>query len=167
MQRHLLEQDIARLIEQERRLQFQTFDRETAFELGCKIRGLCVSRGVALAIEVRLARSCIFWNSMRGTAGVNEDWVRRKRNTVELFEQSSYLVGRMLELESSTLEAKMGVATRDFASFGGGFPIVVAGVGCVGAVTVSGVPQRQDHAFVVEVLAGMCGVALDEVALDE
>lgn len=167
MQQQLLAQDIARLVEQERRLHFEHFDRETAFELGCAVRALCRSRDLALAIEVRMGRKRIFWSSMPGTTDVNEDWVRRKRNTVELFGQSSYLVGRELELESLSLEAKMGLATREFASYGGGFPITIAGVGCIGAVTVSGAPQRQDHALVVEALADMCGVPLSDIALDE
>jgi uncharacterized protein (UPF0303 family) len=162
----LLERDILRLAEQEERLRFERFDREAAWELGCRIRALCQSRGVSLAIEVRLARQSIFWCSMPGTSGVNEDWVRRKRNTVELFERSSYAVGRELERDTETLEAKMGLSRREFASFGGGFPILVAGVGCVGSVTVSGAPQRQDHELVIEALAAMCGVPLSDVVLD-
>jgi uncharacterized protein (UPF0303 family) len=167
MQRHLMEQDIERLAEQESRLQFRQLDRETAFELGCRLRALCRARGEAVAIEVRLARNTVFFNSMPGAAEVNEDWIRRKRNTVELFGQSSYRVGRGLQLEGESLEAKMGLASRDFASHGGGFPIVVDDLGCIGAVTVSGLPERQDHGLVVEVLAEMCAVPLQEIALDE
>jgi uncharacterized protein (UPF0303 family) len=163
----LLERDILRLAEQEERLRFERFDREAAWELGCRIRALCQSRGVSLAIEVRLARQSIFWCSMSGTSGVNEDWVRRKRNTVELFERSSYAVGRELERDAETLEAKMGLSIREYASFGGGFPIIVAGIGCVGSVTVSGAPQREDHALVIEALAVMCGVPLPDVVLDQ
>jgi uncharacterized protein (UPF0303 family) len=163
----LLERDILRLAEQEERLRFERFDREAAWELGCRIRALCQSRGVSLAIEVRLARQSIFWCSMPGTSGVNEDWVRRKRNTVELFERSSYAVGRELERDAETLEAKMGLSIREYASFGGGFPIIVAGIGCVGSVTVSGAPQREDHALVIEALAVMCGVPLPDVVLDQ
>jgi len=33
-------------------------------------------------------------------------------------------------------------------------------------VTVSGVPQREDHAIVVEALAAQCGVTPAEVCLD-
>ena len=47
------------------------------------------------------------------------------------------------------------------------FPIVVDGVGCIGAVTVSGLPQRADHDLVVEALADLCGVDLAEVRLAE
>ncbi|MFN0281981.1 MAG: heme-binding protein, partial [Kineosporiaceae bacterium] len=35
---------------------------------------------------------------------------------------------------------------------GGAFPVHVVGVGVVGTVAVSGLPQAEDHAFVVEQL---------------
>ena len=40
---------------------------------------------------------------------------------------------------------------------GGGFPLKLRGVGCVGAVTVSGLPQREDHEMVVAALAAALG----------
>jgi len=80
-------------------------------------------------------------------------------------QRSSYAVGRSLALEGVSLEQKTGAPVRDFATHGGAFPIRTDGVGCVGAVTVSGLPQREDHAIVVAVLADMCGVPLHEIAL--
>lgn len=160
-----LEQDIARIAEQERRLRFTEFNEETAWQLGSRLRSLAVGRSVAVTIEVRLARETVFLCSMHGTTPSNADWARRKRNTVELLSRASYGVGRSLELETSSLEAKMGLPTRDYASHGGSFPIFAAGGSCIGAVTVSGLPQRQDHAMVVEALAAMCGVALSEVVM--
>ena len=44
--------------------------------------------------------------------------------------------------------------------------LFVAGSGCVGTATVSGLPQREDHAMLIELIAPLCGVALAEVALD-
>ncbi|MEO7745267.1 MAG: heme-binding protein, partial [Actinomycetota bacterium] len=41
---------------------------------------------------------------------------------------------------------------RDYAAHGGVFPLIVAGVGPVGTVGVSGLPQVQDHEFVVQQL---------------
>ena len=52
---------------------------------------------------------------------------------------------------SSILAAHARRAQAIFhTAHGGSFPIRVAGVGIVGAVTVSGLPQAQDHALVVE-----------------
>ena len=160
-----LDQDIARIAEQARRLRFESFDQETAWDLGTRLRALAVARGAAVTIEVRLARETVFLCSMPGTSPANADWARRKRNTVEMLWQSSYGVGRSLELEGSSLEAKMGLPLRDYASHGGSVPILATNGTCIGVVTVSGLPQREDHSMVVQALAAACGVPLPEVAL--
>ena len=160
-----LEQDIARIAAQEQRLRFTSFNENTAWDLGSRLRALAIGRGAALTIEVRLARETAFFCAMAGTAPANADWARRKRNTTELLSRSSYGVGRSLALEGSSLEAKMGLPTRDYASHGGSVPLVASSGLCIGAVTVSGLPQREDHALVVEALAALCGVPLSEVAM--
>jgi uncharacterized protein (UPF0303 family) len=160
-----LADDLARIAEQERRLRLPRLDEEVAWELGSRLRALAAARGVAVTIEVRLARETVFLCAMPGTSAGNADWARRKRNTVELLGRSSYGVGRSLELEGTSLEAKQGLPLRDYASHGGGIPPRVAGGACLGVATVSGLPQRQDHALVVEALAALCGVPLAEVAL--
>jgi uncharacterized protein (UPF0303 family) len=45
----------------------------------------------------------------------------------------------------------------DYAADGGSFPLCVEGAGVVGSVTVSGLPQRDDHNLVVEALCAMLG----------
>jgi uncharacterized protein (UPF0303 family) len=66
--------------------------------------------------------------------------------------RSSYGVGVKLALSGKSLADSMGPAAADFAAHGGCFPIVVLGVGFVGTVTVSGLPQKDDHDLVVEAL---------------
>ena len=149
------ELDLARLAEQERQLRLPAFDQAAAWDLGTRLRSAAQARGAAVAIEVRLLRETVFFCAMPGTTPENADWVRRKRNTVELLQRSSYAVGLSLKQEGLTLEQKMGLPVRDYASHGGSFPIRVDGVGCVGAVTVSGLPQREDHELVAAVLADM------------
>ncbi len=80
-------------------------------------------------------------------------------------ELSSYRVGRSFALQDDSLEGLMGLPSRDYARHGGSFPLSVKGGG-IGAVTVSGLPQREDHSLVVQVLAQMCNVDPLLVALD-
>src|SRR4030095_10301881 len=160
-----IERDLERMAMQERRLCLAHFDNAVAWELGTRLKSRCEAIGVALTIEIRLSRETVFFFAMPGTNPGNADWVRRKRNTVELLQSSSYAVGRSLELEGISLEQKMGLPARGYAVHGGGFPIRVGTACCMGAVTVSGAPQREDHSIVVAVLAEMCGLAPADLAV--
>jgi uncharacterized protein (UPF0303 family) len=158
-----IDTDIERIAEQERALVLPRFDAADAWRLGESLKRRAESKGQAVLIEIRIAGHTVFCYAMPGTAPANADWARRKRNTVELLHRSSYGVG--LQREGSSLEAKMGLPTRDYASHGGGFPIVVKGVGCIGVATVSGLPQREDHEMVVAALAEWAGIAATSLAL--
>jgi uncharacterized protein (UPF0303 family) len=159
--------DLNRIEEQQRRLRPSVFDEDIAWRLGNDLRRRATDRGAAVTIEVRLAGETVFLHAMRGTTPANADWARRKRNVVELLYRPSYAIGLETERNGRSELELMGLADRDVADHGGSFPIVVDGVGCVGAVTVSGLPQREDHDLVVEALADLCDVDLADVRLDE
>jgi uncharacterized protein (UPF0303 family) len=159
-----LEADIASLQLQEQRLQLPRLDAALAWQLGCQARDAALKRGQPVAIEIRIGGHTVFFHAMDGTAPANADWARRKRNTSELLDLSSYHVGRRLALKGSTLEADMGLPTRDYASHGGAVALRVGGVR-LGTATVSGLPQRDDHSLLVELLAPLAGVALADIAL--
>jgi uncharacterized protein (UPF0303 family) len=158
--------DLDRIEEQQRRLRPSAFDEDIAWRLGDDLRRRAIDRGAAVTIEVRLAGETVFLHAMRGTTPANADWARRKRNVVELLHRPSYAIGLATERSGRSELELMGLADRDVADHGGSFPIVVDGVGCVGAVTVSGLPQREDHELVVEALAELCNIDLAEVRLD-
>lgn len=52
----------------------------------------------------------------------------------------------------AALAEKCGVPETEFTAHSGAFPLTVRGVGLVGVVTVSGLPQLDDHRRVVAVL---------------
>ena len=160
-----LERDIQGLERQHEMLRFAEFDAAKAWQLGSRLRSLAELRGHAMAIEVRLARRTVFHSCMPGATAVNDDWVKRKRNTAELFEKSSYWVGRTLEREGLTLKQKMGAASATYAVHGGAFPLLLQNGACAGCVTVSGIPEREDHALVIEAVSEMCGIDARELQL--
>jgi uncharacterized protein (UPF0303 family) len=158
--------DIDRIAEQQRLLRFTAFDEDAAWVLGSDVRRRARDRGVAVAIEVRLHGHTVFFHAMPGTAPANADWARRKRNTVELLQRPSYLVGLEAARNGRSELELMALDPRDHADHGGCVPIVVDGVGMIGTVTVSGLPQRVDHELVIEALAALAGVDPTSVRLD-
>jgi uncharacterized protein (UPF0303 family) len=152
-----LEQDIARIAEQEEALVFERFGPDEAWQLGSLLRDMARERGLPVAIGIRLHSMPLFYVALPGSLPDNENWVRRKSNVVLRFFKSSYGLGLKLATQEATLEAKFSLPAADYATHGGSFPITVAGAGCIGAVTVSGLPQRDDHNLVFEALLVMMG----------
>ncbi|MCO5730210.1 heme-degrading domain-containing protein [Rhizobium sp. SSA_523] len=150
--------DIRRVSAQESALRFEKFDLDSAWTLGQHIRSLAASAHLVLSVDIHLNGSQAFFAAMPGAKPDFEHWIRRKRNLTLRMLRSSYGLGLDLLEQKTTLDAKWGLASTDYAAHGGSFPIHVHGVGCVGAVTVSGLPQREDHNLVVEALAVHLGL---------
>jgi uncharacterized protein (UPF0303 family) len=148
-----IEDDLARIALQEEALQFKAFNLTTAWELGALLCRMAQERQLGVAIDIQLHSMPAFFVALPGSTADNTSWVRRKRNTVLRLFRSSYATGLTLASQHTTLEEKLGLPSADYAAHGGSFPIVVSGTGCIGAVTVSGLPQRDDHNIVVEALA--------------
>jgi len=103
-----------------------------------------------------------------GTIPDNENWVRRKRNTVLRWGVSSWamrmkMVGGLgagasaAEVEAAFVNkyalpsANGGSVADEYAIHGGGYPIRVRGVeGVVAVAVVSGLKQEDDHQVVAE-----------------
>lgn len=153
-----IENDITLITRQEEALRFKAFSEADGWALGSQMREEALRRGLPLVIDIRIATRPLFYTALPGTTPENPDWVRRKVNTVYRFQKSSYRVGREYALKGSVFDASRGLDLMDYAPAGGGFPIHLAGTGVVGAVTVSGIPQRQDHGFVASMLCRYLGV---------
>ncbi|PKU25422.1 heme-degrading domain-containing protein [Telmatospirillum siberiense] len=160
-----LEDDLRIVALQEQRLLFDRFGPAEAWDLGRRLKEAAESRRATLAIDISTQMQQLFHFAMPGAAPNNADWIRRKRNTVLRFFRSSYGVGLQMQQRQTTLQAAYALEMTDYADHGGSFPLVVKGMGCIGAVTVSGLPQREDHGLVVEVLADMLGQDRDGITL--
>ncbi len=157
--------DLAAIARQESALVFEQFDEAAAWKLGSRLRDLAVARGHRLVIDVRRFGQQLFYCALPGSVPDQAEWVRRKINVVSRFHRSSYAVGRDLEVRHSSLEEKQGLPTVDYATHGGCFPIRVETAGIIGCVTVSGLPQRDDHELVVEALCLELGTNYEDFRL--
>jgi len=142
---------------QEQLLQFDSFDQATAVAIGQAILRTAQERSLPVIIDVRKGDDCLFFAALPGTTPANADWARRKRNLVNLLEQSSYAIGLQGKAGNDVV-AMMALDPRDYTAHGGCFPIRVRGTGMVGTVTVSGLPQKEDHSLVVETLGHILGL---------
>ncbi|XVU30313.1 heme-degrading domain-containing protein [Actinoplanes sp. CA-054009] len=143
---------IARLEQQERDLVFTRFDNDDAWELGSLLVGAAKQRGLPVVVDIRRGTQQLFHAALPGSVADNDTWIDRKVRVVERYGASSYLVGRRLAAKGQQLDAGMGVEPALYAAHGGAFPIRIKDVGVVGVVTVSGLPQADDHALVTEVV---------------
>ncbi|MCJ8150919.1 MULTISPECIES: heme-degrading domain-containing protein [Shinella] len=160
-------EDIRRLEEQERLLRFSRFSADDAWALGNRIRDVATARGAGVAIDISLRDRPLFHCALPGTTTDNGEWIRRKRNTVLRLWSASYLVGRRLALSGRDQVEARNLAFADFSVHGGSVPLFVADLGCVGAITVSGVPERIDHAIVTDAIASFLIIDLGDSRLPE
>ncbi len=143
---------IAELEEQERELVFSRFDNDDAWRLGCRLVETARSRSLAVTVDIRRGPQQLFHAALPGTTPDNDSWIERKVRVVERFGGSSYLVGLRARAKGITFAAMHDLPLQEYAAHGGCFPVRVRDVGVVGTVTVSGLPQADDHALVVEVV---------------
>ncbi len=161
-----VDQDLEKIALQEKRLRFQHFDSEVAWVLGTALKAAAEKIQAVVAIDIQLHGFALFSYAMPGTTPDNLEWIRRKRNTVMRYHRSSYAIGLKHERAGTTLQGSTGLDLRDYSTHGGCFPINVLGTGCVGTITVSGLPQREDHALVVSALQDYLQLSGEDLALD-
>ncbi|MFF7328573.1 heme-degrading domain-containing protein [Streptomyces sp. NPDC008150] len=144
---------------QERRLIFRRFTNDDAWALGSLLVELARERQAPVAVDIHRAGQQLFHAALPGSAPDNDAWIARKRRVVERYGSSSYLVGTRFRAKGSTFEDSSRLDPDTYAAHGGSFPVTVADVGVVGAVTVSGLPQLDDHRFVVAALEQFLGLS--------
>jgi uncharacterized protein (UPF0303 family) len=144
------------LLRQEEALQFSRFSHATALDLGLGIVHAAQRAGQQVMVDIRCGDLQLFQHAMEGTTPDNADWVRRKVNVVRRFAHSSFYMGALYRSKGKDFEADSGLDPREYAAHGGAFPLRIRGVsGILGVLTVSGLPQAEDHALAVAVLQTM------------
>lgn len=148
----MAEDDLDALLAEEDELQFAAFDADVAWRLGCALVDAARDAGASVAIDITKSGQQLFHAALEGTAPDNDAWIIRKTRVVMRFGHSSLYVGARCRAQNRTFEEQYRLDPDTYAAHGGAFPIIVRGTGVVGAVVVSGLPQRDDHALVVATL---------------
>jgi uncharacterized protein (UPF0303 family) len=148
---------IAEVEAQEHELVFSRFDNLDAWRLGCLLVELAQERSLAITVDIRRGPQQLFHAAMPGTTPDNDSWIDRKVRVVERFGASSYLIGLRARRQGITFSAQHDLPLQEYAAHGGCFPVRIRDVGVVGTVTVSGLPQADDHALVVEAIRTFLG----------
>lgn len=143
------------LLAQEQELVFGAFTHDDAWTLGSLLVELARERDLPVAVDIKRGDQQLFHHARPGTSPDNDSWVERKNNVVRRFGHSSLLIGQRHRDRGTTFEESSGLPRETYAAHGGAFPIAVAGAGVIGTVTVSGLPQVEDHKLVVEALRTM------------
>ncbi|WP_333770898.1 heme-degrading domain-containing protein [Streptomyces sp. IBSBF 2435] len=142
----------AELAEQEAALVLPRFTNDDAWRLGCLLVDLARERGAAVTVDIRRGGQQLFHCALEGTSPDNDAWLERKGRVVLRYGTSSLAVGERFRAKGTTFEEASFLDPALYAAHGGAFPLRVAGVGVVGVVAVSGLPQTEDHALVVTAL---------------
>ncbi|HZP94704.1 MAG TPA: heme-degrading domain-containing protein [Burkholderiales bacterium] len=150
--RELAVQQLQALLREEAELQFAEFTNDTALALGMALVEAAKTQHKAVTIDICRNGQQRFHCALAGASADNDAWIRRKNNVVNRYGHSSLCVGTEFRARGTTFEDASRLDIDRYAAHGGAFPVIVRNVGVVGTVTVSGLPQLEDHALVVGVL---------------
>jgi len=141
---------LKQLLAQEEQLQFEIFNNDTAWRLGCALKEAAHARNAAVAIEIYAFNQPLFCYAMSGTMPDHQDWIARKRASVLRFGHSSYYLGQYNQAKQREFEQQPHINALDYCAHGGAVPIRIKNSGLVGVASVSGLAQDVDHQMVID-----------------
>ena len=147
----------ARLAEQAAACELLHFTADDAIALGLLATDRARQAGLAIVIEVDHIDRLAYRAALPGALPESDDWIQRKRRTVRRYQASTMAVRVRYEEQGKEFNEATGLSLEQYAAHGGGFPVVVSSVGIVGAIYASGLPQIDDHEFLVACLSTFRG----------
>jgi uncharacterized protein (UPF0303 family) len=143
---------LVQLLQEEQELQFTHFNEDTAWQIGSKLVERSKNERLTVTIDITRGDHQLFHASLRGTSADNDEWIKRKVRLVYRFGHSSFYMSQLLKSRGQCLEDAYFLPQGRYGPFGGCFPVIIRETGVVGTITVSGLPQEEDHRLVVEAI---------------
>jgi uncharacterized protein (UPF0303 family) len=147
-----MDEILKQLLQEEEELQFSRFNEDTAWNFGSRLVERARRQGLPITIDITRGTHQLFHASLHGSSPDNDEWVKRKVRLVYRFGHSSFYIGQLLKSKGKRIEESYLVSETEYAPHGGCFPVILKDTGVIGTVTVSGLPQEEDHKFVVQAL---------------
>lgn len=148
---HLM--NIAELYAQEEQVALKQFNHEDAWQLGNLVAGLARENQLPVAISIEINDQVIFQCAFAGTSADNDRWIKGKRKVTKLYQKSSLLVREMIAATGKPIDECMHLNSMEYLAFGGCVPIRLTSHVVAGTLTISGLPDEEDHALAMRGLA--------------
>ena len=148
------QQLLATLLEQSRSFSSPSSAMKPRLSLGLALVDAAKRGSKAITIDICRNGQQLFHCAMPGTSADNDAWIRRKNNVVNRYGHSSFYVGTDFRARGKNFDIDARLDPDQYAAHGGAFPLIVRGVGAIGTITVSGLPQAEDHEFLVREIRG-------------
>jgi uncharacterized protein (UPF0303 family) len=142
---------------------FEHFNAEDAHSLGESMRAEAVTNNLPIVIDIREGDTPLYAVMLPGATAENFDWARRKRNLALLTKQDTWSHGQR-RLEGHDILDELGLDVGDYASHGGCIPVFLFDSVLAATVTVSGLPQKEDHELVLKHLTELWHNQQKEIA---
>jgi uncharacterized protein (UPF0303 family) len=133
-------------------LELASFSPAEAVALGLLATDRAINEQLAIIIEVHHLGRLAYRAALPGSIPDSDDWIERKRRVVERYHRSTLATKVKYEERGTTFNEATGLSELEYAAHGGGMPVFVAGVGAVGGFYASGLPEVEDHRFLVSCL---------------
>jgi uncharacterized protein (UPF0303 family) len=116
---------------------FDEFNHDTAWELGCALVGHRRAHTYAVTISIHIGQQRVFHAALPGSSADNDDWVMRKTRVVQRFDRASQEVGRTTVGDTGAFHPACALPASDYAPTGGAVPIRIHGT-TIGVLAISG-----------------------------
>jgi uncharacterized protein (UPF0303 family) len=133
-------------------LELSSFSAAEAVALGLLATDRAINRQLAIILEVYHLGRLSYRAALPGSIPDSDDWLARKRRTVERYHCSTLATKVKYEERGTTFNEATGLSELEYAAHGGGMPVLASGVGVVGGFYASGLPEVEDHQFLVACL---------------
>lgn len=138
-------------------LSFPEFNCNSALEIGLYLIERAQKEHKAITVDITIEGQQIFHCALEGTTYENDLWVKRKNRVTLKFQKSSYYISLLLKSQNKTIEEAYELSSVWYAAFGGAYPIITEERGFIGTITVSGLPDHEDHEMVVDAIKWYLG----------